>query len=123
MLAFFIILLPIIIGVTWFFILRDQMRKEEIPNPPESAYFLIFLCYGSLFLFTLISIFGSYSPLILIGILFIAVIAPILMYTVRKDLENANDESKYHKTALLLSTSYFLFLLGGLFISFVFLWN
>lgn len=119
-------LIPILIylalpfsGLLLFALLVLKMYNEKIRNKPIAELFVVFLSYGGLIVFILTTLFWYWSVLALIGLLYLAFIAPILHLIIIIYLRKELKTSVFHKwiyrslllyfiiTPLILSVLYF----------------
>lgn len=100
------VLIPLI-GMVVYLILLKHMKKAQLVNPPYGALFLIMLCYGVLFIVFSTFVLNVYSPLLLIGLLFIFFVSPLIMISVSIYAFSRRNLSSYHKGCFIGSVLYF----------------
>lgn len=94
-------------GLLWFLRLRERMKTENIPNPPTTALFLIFLTYGGLLLVILTTKFWFWSGMASLGTFYLILAAPIIMGIIAYRHRKTRAVSKYHNRTFLSGLLYF----------------
>ncbi len=109
-------LIPILIylalpfsGLILFALLVLKMYNEKISNKPIAELFVVFLSYGGIIVFMLTTLFWYWSVLALIGLLYLAFIAPILHVIICIYLRKEIKSSLFHKRIYQSLLLYFIF--------------
>ncbi|MGM0478147.1 MAG: hypothetical protein ACQERC_02905 [Bacteroidota bacterium] len=95
-----------ILGIVFYLILLNKMKKANIQNPPNVALFLEFFIYGGLLLIILTSLFWYWSAMANLGFIFVLFIAPFIMLGLAIYYLWKRNESKYHKVTFYLASLY-----------------
>lgn len=105
-----------ILGIVFYLILLNRMKKTNIQNPPNVALFLEFFIYGGLLLIILTSQFWYWSFMALIGSIFLVFIAPIVMLGISLFYLWKRNQSTYHKLTFYSALFYIPILIATYFI-------
>ena len=97
-----------IIGLIYFFKIKNKMVLEGIKNQPIVEMFLHFVTYGGLLLVVLTSLFLKWSGLASLGTFYLIIGAPIIMGIVISKQSKNKELSKYHFWTYNLGVLYFL---------------
>lgn len=95
-----------ILGIVFYVILVNKMKKANIKNPPNAALFLEFFIYGGLLLIILTSQFWYWSAMASLGFIFVLFIAPFIMLGLAIYYLLKRNDSKYHKITFYLASLY-----------------
>ncbi len=96
-----------ILGLFYFLRLKNQMKNENIENPPVKELFLIFATYGGLLLVLLTTLLWKWSGLASLGIFYLIFGAPIVMGIISNKYKHSRMISKYHNCVFITGISYF----------------
>jgi hypothetical protein len=99
------ILTPLL-GVTAFLLLCRKMQRADVQSPPIIAYFILFATFGSWLMVLLTVLFWEWSGMASLGILYLALISPLVTAGVAISLRNRRALSGFHRTAYLASIGY-----------------
>jgi hypothetical protein len=94
------------VGLQWFLWLRDDMREEQVENPPIISLFMIFATYGGLLLVILTTFFWYWSGMASLGLAYLLLLAPIVMLIIALCLYPQRKLSCFHKAAFVASACY-----------------
>ncbi|HLA64552.1 MAG TPA: hypothetical protein VK610_08990 [Rhodothermales bacterium] len=100
-------------GVAWYVAVLRRMEREEVPEPPRGALFLVFAAYGLVLLFvlTLVPPMG-YSGMHLLGAVALVFVGGPGMGVLALRLYPRRGLSRYHAAAYTLSAAF----AGGVFV-------
>jgi len=104
--AIFIHLVVPLLGLFIYKSLIEKMRIENVEEAPELEYFFIFVTYGGWLMVVLTSLFWYWSGMASIGVVFLIVISPVLLFINTIALFLIRNFSKYHSYAFWASLSY-----------------
>ena len=94
------------VGLQWFLWLRDDMRAEQVENPPIIPFFIIFATYGGLLLVILTTLFWYWSGMASLGLAYLLFLAPVVMLILAWRLYPQRKLSRFHKAAFVASICY-----------------
>ena len=100
-------------GLGTFVWLRKTMRASEVERPPVVPIFIIFSTYGGWLMIALTLLFWYWSGIALMGLMYLAVVAPIVMIGMALMLYRQRRLSRYHSASFVASGIY-PFILGVL---------
>ncbi|MCG3160519.1 MAG: hypothetical protein JMDDDDMK_01588 [Acidobacteria bacterium] len=86
--------------------LRNRMRKENIEEPPDIALFILFVTYGGWLMEALTLLFWRWSGMALLGIMYLAFIAPVVMIVLAIKLYPKRKLSPYHRGSFIACAVY-----------------
>src|SRR5947208_11089968 len=89
----FIYLVVPLAGLIWYVKLCRQLRKRGAPAGLSKQLFIIFLCWGGVLLEALTAVFWHWSGLAAVGMFFLIIVAPVLLFFVTLGLERQNCNS------------------------------
>ena len=95
-----------VLGIVFYIILLNKMKKANIKNPPKAALFLEFFIFGGLLLIILTSLFWYWSAMASLGFIVVLFIAPFIMLGLAVYYLRKRNESKYHKITFYLASLY-----------------
>jgi drug/metabolite transporter (DMT)-like permease len=95
-----------LLGIVFYFILLNKMKRDQIENPPNVALFLTFFIYGGLLLIILTSLFWYWSAMASLGFIFVLFVAPFIMLGLAIFYLWKRNASKYHKLTFYLASLY-----------------
>jgi hypothetical protein len=94
------------VGLQWFLWLRDDIREEQVENPPVIPLFIIFATYGGLMLLILTTFFWYWSGMASLGLAYLLFLAPVVMIVLGWRLYPQRKMSRFHKAAFVASACY-----------------
>jgi hypothetical protein len=94
--------------LAWFCYLRKQLIQKQIPDPPILELFLILLIYGLLAVTLFTGLFWKWSLTVFLGVVFIALPAPVLVAFISVSLKMDPVQSTYHSALQKAALFYFL---------------
>lgn len=93
-------------GLQWFLWLRDDMREEQVKNPPIIPFFIIFATYGGLLLVILTMLLWYWSGMASLGLAYLLFLAPVVMLIMARKLYPQRTLSRFHRAAYVASVIY-----------------
>lgn len=107
MVVFIHLILPVA-GIVVYIRLLRKMRKEQIPNIPKGALFLLFFVYGGILMEILTGLFWVQSGMSSLGLVFLIFIAPVICGIIAWQQRNNIGVSKYHRVIQRMALGYLL---------------
>ena len=98
------------VGFQAFLWLRNQMRVAQIECPPVIPLFIIFATYAGWLIMVLTLLFGYWSGMALLGLIYLVFIAPVVMIILAALLYRQRGLSRYHFGSFIASGIYPCFL-------------
>jgi hypothetical protein len=95
-----------VIGILFYFVLVNKMKKEAIPNAPVVQLLLLFGNYGVLLILILTSVLWKWSGMASIGAFGIITIGPVFAGICAFSVYKNRKLSRYHKLTYKLSIGY-----------------
>jgi hypothetical protein len=83
-------------GLLLFLRLKHQMYQQQIPDPPITVLFLVFVTYGGWLMVILTGLFWQMSGMVTVGLAYLLLVAPLLMPVLAWCLYPARAKSKFH---------------------------
>lgn len=83
------------------------MRKQNIPNPPTTSLFLIFMTYGGLLELTFWVCLDWWGGIASMTVFYLILVAPIAMGIIAYRHRQIKEISKYHNWTYLSGLLYF----------------
>jgi len=103
-------------GVMLYLLLRREMRRRSVPDPPDFAYLILFSAYGGWLMILLTAHFWRWSGMASLGGFYLVAMAPFFMAGIAIFLHKQRSMSGFHRIAYIASISYcvlMLILVGG----------
>ncbi|MCD7712893.1 MAG: hypothetical protein LUJ25_09400 [Firmicutes bacterium] len=97
-----------IAGVVFYFRLLRKMRKEQVERPPRGALFLLFAIYGCLVMEIFMGFCWYWSGMASLGILFLAIFAPVVCGVIALRYRHNTGLSVYHRAVFRMAVGYLL---------------
>ncbi len=94
--AYTIHLIIPLVGLLSFLQLKNQMKRENIQNPPTTELFVVFATYGGLLLVVLTALFWQWSGMASLGLFYLILGAPIAMGFIAYSQKLKKTISKFH---------------------------
>lgn len=95
-------------GVVFYFRLLRKMRKEEVDRAPRGSLFLLFVIYGCLAMEIFMGVSWHWSGMASLGILFLAIFAPVVCGVIALRHRYNTGLSLYHRVVFRMAVGYLL---------------
>ncbi len=102
---FIYLILPVTSVVLYFCLLR-RMRREQMPHAPKMSLFALFLIYGGLLMTMFTGVFGEWSGMGSLGLIFLLFIAPLICGAILFRHRHNTQVSKYHRILFNMASGY-----------------
>lgn len=93
-------------GVGLFLLIRRNMLRAKIEEPPVLLLFILFATYGGLIVAILTALFWYWSGMATLGLVYLLLMAPVAIPALALVLYRRRRLSGYHAAAFWLSAAY-----------------
>lgn len=107
MIPIFIYILIPLFFLLIYILMGIKMKKELQNKAPLLEWFLVFVNYGGLLLFTLTMLYWVWSGLASVGTFYLIIGAPVVMGIIAYRQRKKRKESVYHRSLFYVALSYF----------------
>lgn len=95
-------------GVIFYFRLLRKMRKEEVEHAPYGSLFMLFAIYGCIVMEIFMGVCWQWSGMASLGILFLAIFAPVVCGVIALRHRHNTGLSVYHRAVFRMAVGYLL---------------
>lgn len=95
-------------GVVFYIRLLRKVRREQVERVPRGSLFLLFAIYGCVVMEVFMGLYWQWSGMASLGLLFLAVFAPVVCGVITLRHRHNTGLSKYHRVVFRMAVGYLL---------------